>query len=140
MRGTGQFDTIQHVLVSGGESSTTTQTAVNGIGWRFASGTEAFNQLPGETLILTYTVRVTDTFGDRRLQTVTITITGTNDTPVVAADTARVIEDAADQSGYDDGITATTIVGGNVLTNDRDVDTGDVTPVAGRGGRAAGER
>lgn len=41
--------------VSGGESSTTAQTAANGISWRFASGTEAFNRLPkGETLILTY--------------------------------------------------------------------------------------
>ena len=61
----------------------------------------------------------------------TITITGTNDAPVAVANTAAVIEDAADQSGYNDSNTGTTIVGGNVLTNDTDVDTGDTRSVTG---------
>lgn len=59
----------------------------------------------------------------------TITITGTNGTPVVTADTIGVTEDAVDQSGYNDGDVNTTIVAGNVLSNDSDVDTGDVIRV-----------
>jgi VCBS repeat-containing protein len=53
--------------------------------------------------------------------TLTITITGTNDAPVVVADTAVVQEDY--------GITAT----GNVLANDSDVDQGTVLQVVNAG-------
>lgn len=51
----------------------------------------------------------------------TVTITGTNDAPVVVADNAGVIEDLS--------VTAT----GNVLTNDSDVDQGTVLAVANAG-------
>ena len=53
--------------------------------------------------------------------TLTVTITGTNDAPVVVADTAAVQEDLS--------ITAT----GNVLANDSDVDQGTVLRVANAG-------
>jgi VCBS repeat-containing protein len=53
--------------------------------------------------------------------TLTITITGTNDVPVVVADTAAMQEDL--------GISAT----GNVLANDSDVDQGAVLTVANAG-------
>jgi VCBS repeat-containing protein len=53
--------------------------------------------------------------------TLTVTIKGTNDAPVVVADTAAVQEDLT--------ITAT----GNVLTNDSDVDQGTVLSVANAG-------
>ncbi|MBK6594259.1 MAG: tandem-95 repeat protein [Burkholderiales bacterium] len=50
--------------------------------------------------------------------TLTVTITGTNDAPVTADDTASVAEDG------------TTTATGNLLTNDSDVDTGAVLNVA----------
>jgi VCBS repeat len=101
------------------------------INWTFNSGSEAFNYLPaGQSLTLTYTVRATDSFGATDDQTVTITITGTNDNPVAVADTRSVTEDAADQSGYTDGNPGTTIVAGNVLTNDTDVDFGATKSVS----------
>ncbi|MFZ3019434.1 MAG: VCBS domain-containing protein [Gallionella sp.] len=56
--------------------------------------------------------------------TLTVSITGTNDAPVVAADTAAVQEDVS--------LTAT----GNVLANDSDVDQGTVLSVADAGVRA----
>jgi VCBS repeat-containing protein len=108
------------------------QESANGINWTFDSGSETFDFLPeGETLTLTYTVRATDSFGATDDQTVTITITGTNDTPVAVADTAAVSEDGTDQSGYDDGSADTTVIAGDVLENDSDVDDGDIFTVTG---------
>ncbi|MGI6442371.1 MAG: VCBS domain-containing protein [Synergistaceae bacterium] len=84
---------------SGGDPSTILQSNPNGITWEFDSGSEAFNEIPaGQTLVLTYTVRATDNHGLYDDQTVTITITGTNDAPVAVADTNTVTEDAADQA------------------------------------------
>ena len=118
--------------VTGGESSSSAQDAPNGIGWAFDSDSEAFDAIPeGQTLTLTYTVRATDNNGASDDQLVTITITGTNDAPVAVADTRSVTEDAADQSGFNDSNPATTIVAGNVLSNDTDVDTGDTRSVSG---------
>ena len=62
-----------------------TQTT-NTLTWDFNSGTEAFNFLAqGETLILTYTVSATDDGGTpmNDNETVTVTITGTNDAPAI---------------------------------------------------------
>ena len=84
----------------------------------------------GDSVTQTYTARVTDDFGAWVDQTITVTINGTNDVPVAVADTRTVTEDAADQTGYDDGNLATTIVSGNVLTNDTDVDSGDKATLA----------
>ncbi|HKI62465.1 MAG TPA: VCBS domain-containing protein, partial [Mariprofundaceae bacterium] len=53
--------------------------------------------------------------------TLTVSITGTNDAPIVAADVAAVQEDVT--------LTAT----GNVLANDYDIDHGDVLSVANAG-------
>jgi VCBS repeat-containing protein len=85
----------------------------------------------GDSVTQTYTARVTDDFGAYVDQTITVTIHGTNDAPEAVANTAAITEDAADQSGYNDSNTATTIVAGNVLTNDSDVDTGDTRSVTG---------
>ncbi|MEA4872796.1 MAG: VCBS domain-containing protein, partial [Synergistaceae bacterium] len=85
----------------------------------------------GDSVTQTYTVRVTDDFGAYADQTVTVTITGTNDVPVAAADVASVTEDAADQTGYVDSDPGTTIIAGNVITNDTDVDHLDTREVTG---------
>ncbi|MCX7303598.1 MAG: VCBS domain-containing protein, partial [Hyphomicrobiales bacterium] len=54
--------------------------------WTFDSGSQNFDYLAvGETLILTYTVKATDDELAFDTQTVTITITGTNDAPVIDA-------------------------------------------------------
>ncbi|QKV57522.1 MAG: hypothetical protein HT580_09985 [Dechloromonas sp.] len=84
----------------------------------------------GQSVTQTYTARVTDDFGAYVDQSITITLNGTNDVPVAVADTRTVTEDAADHPGYDDGNPATTIVSGNVLTNDTDVDSGDKATLA----------
>ncbi|MDA7827197.1 DUF4347 domain-containing protein, partial [Rhodobacteraceae bacterium] len=72
----------------------TATSDLGGLGWSFDSGaSEAFDQLAdGETLVLTYTVRVADDAPGASgidTQSVTITITGSNDAPVIsyAADT-----------------------------------------------------
>ena len=54
--------------------------------WNFSSGAVNFDYLAdGETLVLTYVVRATDDQGASDDQTVTITITGTNDQPLIEA-------------------------------------------------------
>jgi VCBS repeat-containing protein len=55
--------------------------------WTFNSGSEAFNYLtPGQTLTLTYTVQSTDNNAASNSQTITLNVTGTNDTPATVAD------------------------------------------------------
>ncbi len=54
------------------------------INWAFNSGSEAFDHLAsGESLVLTYTVVATDSESTVDDQTVTITLNGTNDAPVM---------------------------------------------------------
>jgi VCBS repeat-containing protein len=63
--------------------------------WNFHSGSEAFDYLAtGESLILTYTIEVTDSQGATDSQMVTITIHGTNDAPVITGgpDTSSLTE------------------------------------------------
>jgi VCBS repeat-containing protein len=72
----------------------------NTLNWSFNSGTEAFDYLAtGETLILTYTIGATDDDGTPLSDTitVTITITGSNDAPVITGgpDTAGIAETSA---------------------------------------------
>lgn len=92
------------------------------IHWNFNSAGEAFNFLAqGETLILTYTVRATDSDASHATgdQTVVIQITGTNDTPTVATvlsddknegDTAFAKDLLSGASDRDHGETATLAV------------------------------
>jgi VCBS repeat-containing protein len=65
----------------------------NNLVWNFNSGSQAFNFLNvGQSLVLTYTVTSTDTFGANDTETVTITITGTIpcDNPTVFPDNVLV--------------------------------------------------
>jgi T1SS-143 domain-containing protein len=50
---------------------------------------------PGETVVQTYDVTVTDDKGAFDTETVTVTIVGTNDAPSITADSGTVTEDAA---------------------------------------------
>ena len=64
--------------------------------WSFSAQDKNFDYLAsGETVTLTYTVQVDDHHGGVVTQPVTITITGTNDTPVItsAAQTGAITEE-----------------------------------------------
>ncbi|WP_221762991.1 VCBS domain-containing protein [Chlorobium phaeovibrioides] len=90
----GMFTVTPGTIIDGSRTSST-------LGWSFDSGTGTFDYLQkGETLVLTYTVSATDDNGTALSdsETVTITITGTNDTPVITNgnDTSALTEtDAA---------------------------------------------
>ena len=74
------FLTVSPTTILDGTETTDTFT------WNFNSGTEAFDFLAtGETLVLTYTVNVTDDASTplSDTETVTVTITGTNDAPAI---------------------------------------------------------
>ena len=60
-----------------------------------------------------------------------VTVNPVNDAPVAVANTVRVGEDDDDQAGYNDNSASTTIIGGNVLSNDVDIDLGDSITVTG---------
>jgi VCBS repeat-containing protein len=67
----------------------------NNLGWNFNSGGQAFNYLrAGQTLQLVYTLTVSDGNGGTDTEAVTLTITGTNDAPVLTdtSDPAAVVE------------------------------------------------
>jgi VCBS repeat-containing protein len=71
--------------------------ATGGVGWHFAAADGALDFLAaGQTLVQSYNVTVTDNHGGSVVQGVTVTLTGTNDRPVitstVAAATGAVTE------------------------------------------------
>ncbi len=74
----------------------------------------------GQVVIETFDYQTTDGIATTP-STLTMSITGTNDAPIVVADFAAVQEDVT--------VSAT----GNVLTNDSDIDQGDVLSVANAG-------
>jgi VCBS repeat-containing protein len=63
--------------------------------WAFNSGSEHFNYLAvGQSLVLTYTITVTDSQAATDTQTIVLTINGTNDAPVISIESG----DSANQS------------------------------------------
>ena len=90
-----------------------THTGAGSVDWTYAITDSALDFLAqGETLTVTYDVTVTDNHAASTVQTVTLTVTGTNDAPVAVADT---------NSGEED-----TFIAGAVAANDSDVDHGAV--------------
>ena len=101
-----------------------TQTSAT-LNWTFDSGSEAFDYLAaGETLVLQYTVRATDDAGSplSDTETVTITITGSNDGPTVDASVATAFTEDAVASAQD------LVQAGTV--NFDDIDSSDVVSVS----------
>ena len=72
-----------------GELTDTTGTGTGGSDtWTFSAQDKSFDYLAaGETVTFTYTVQVDDGHGGVVTQPVTITVTGTNDTPVITSGT-----------------------------------------------------
>ena len=89
----------------------------------------AFDHLAaGETATETFTYRVTDADGDVDEGLVTITVTGTNDGPVAAADVVgNALED-----------TPLTIPAADLLANDTDADVNDVLTIGAVGDPVGG--
>ncbi len=75
-------------------------------------------RVTGQTLTDAFVYNMTDTAGATSQATITITITGVNDTPIAIDDTGT----AAESGGLNNG-TAGSNATGNVLTNDTDVDS-----------------
>jgi VCBS repeat-containing protein len=93
------------------------------ITWSFDSGSEAFDYLAvGETLTLTYTVQVTDSQGATDTQEVTISVTGTNDAPVITVE-------AGDSAGETLSVTGATLTSSGSLSV-VDLDRSDVVTAA----------
>jgi len=96
--------------------------ASSNLNWNFDSATQAFDFLAkDETLTLIYSVKVDDTHvGGTDTQDVTITITGTNDTP-----TLTVVDDTG---SMDEGDGAAILTASGTLSV-ADVDHGDIVTV-----------
>ncbi|MFV8152834.1 VCBS domain-containing protein, partial [Synergistaceae bacterium DZ-S4] len=93
--------------VSGNLDATETDKT-SGITWTFNSGSHYFDGMAaGETLILTYTVQVTDPHGATDTHDVVITITGTNDAPTIIAggvltgSATELVDKHADENTHD---------------------------------------
>ena len=89
--------------------------------YSFDAANSAYQSLGvGQSAVLTVPYTVTDDQGTTSTANLVITVTGTNDAPVAAANTGTVAEDA----------TLSTNAAGGVLANDTDVDTGDTKTVS----------
>lgn len=67
--------------------------------WSFSDADEDFDFLAkNQTLVLTYDVKVSDNHGGFAIQTVKITVTGTDDKPVINMTTAATVTEQANQT------------------------------------------
>src|SRR6266513_3550737 len=83
-----------------------------GTGVHYAVGSAFQSLRAGVTATDSFTYRMKDAAGATSTASVTVTITGVNDTPVAGADVANAVEDGP-------------AVAINVLANDTDADSGD---------------
>jgi len=67
--------------------------------WSFSDVDDDFDFLAnGQTLVLTYDIKVSDNHGGTTTQTVKITVTGTDDKPVISMAAAAVVSEQADHT------------------------------------------
>ncbi len=93
------------------------------INWAFNSDSEAFDYLAaGETLTLTYTITATDSQGATDTQQVNITVTGTNDDPIISLG-------GGDSAAETLSVTGSTLTTGGSLSV-ADIDRTDVVTAA----------
>ncbi len=120
----GDTLTVTTTAPQTGPYGTVTINANGSYSFALNNGSAAVQALGvGQTLTQSFNYTISDGHGGTSTSTLTITIIGTNDGPVAVADTATIAEDTAAP------------VAGNVLTNDTDVDTGDVLTVTTTGGQ-----
>jgi len=100
--------------------SASVSTSGDAIGWTYNVAASAVEYLAaGEQKVETFTLTLDDGQGGTVARTVTVTITGTNDTPVALADSGAIRE----------GDTLGRAAGQGVLANDSDVDASDTLRV-----------
>ena len=103
-----------------GSLSASVSTLGDAIGWTYNVAASAVEYLAaGEQKVETFTLTLDDGQGGTVARTVTVTITGTNDTPVALADSGAIRE----------GDTLGRAAGQGVLANDSDVDASDTLRV-----------
>ena len=121
---TGDVLTVTTTGAQAGTYGSVTIGANGAYSYTLNNGNAAVQALGvGQTLTEIFSYSISDGHGGTSTSTLTITITGTNDGPVANADTATVAEDTVAPAT------------GNVLTNDADIDTGDVLTVTTTGGQ-----
>uniref|UniRef100_UPI0035AFB821 beta strand repeat-containing protein n=1 Tax=Zoogloea sp. TaxID=49181 RepID=UPI0035AFB821 len=95
------------------------------VGWNYSVPAGLLDGLAaGETLTQVYSVSITDNHGASVTQDITVTLTGTNDAPVLTADT----DTARERGGLANGVAGFDATG-DVLANDSDVDLADTLHV-----------
>ncbi|MES2665388.1 MAG: VCBS domain-containing protein, partial [Pseudomonadota bacterium] len=95
--------------------------AANSLTWAFGASDVNLDFLAlGESLTIRFPVTIGDGDASSNSRDIIITITGTNDGPVVMADSDMVTE----AGGTANGTAGDASAGGNVLTNDTDADRG----------------
>ncbi|MEQ9696145.1 VCBS domain-containing protein, partial [Shimia sp. SDUM112013] len=115
------LDLLAMMTATGGVASGATTGAIN---WSFDSGSETFDHLDdGDSLVITYTITVTDGAMVNTSHDVTITINGEADAAVVGGvDTGSVLEAGVDLMGDPVG---NGTVGGTLTHTDADADDPD---------------
>jgi VCBS repeat-containing protein len=108
-------------VVAVGASAAGASVSLDGDAVQYDIG-DRFQQLAqGEVLKDNFTYTITDDMGVMSTAVVDVDIVGVNDAPVVSGDAGAVMEDLA------------SVVSGNVLLNDTDIDNGTVLQVAAPG-------
>ena len=82
-----------------------------------------------DTLVDTFTYRMTDASGATATTTLSVTIQGANDAPVAGNDYNVAKESIATSGQYTSADTSGSLATGNVLANDTDVDRGDTKTI-----------
>ncbi len=89
-----------------------------------------------DTLVDTFTYRMTDASGATATTTLSVTIQGANDTPAAGNDYNVAKESIAASGQYSASDASGSLATGNVLANDTDVDRGDTKTIADLTGSA----
>jgi VCBS repeat-containing protein len=118
----------------GGLTDTTGTGTGGSDAWSFSAQDKSFDYLAaGETVTLTYTVQVDDGHGGVVTQPVTITVTGTNDTPVItsSAQTGTIAERSNSSQPNPTGSTLPDTASGAVTFTDVDLSNHHTVAVTG---------
>jgi VCBS repeat-containing protein len=113
-------------LVSAGTVTKASGSSAGSVNLDFSAASTAFDYLAkGEALTLTYTVAINDGDGGITSQTFTITVTGTNDAPVLTASAPSLTTITEDETA-NAGQTVASFLGGSIA----DVDHGALQGIA----------
>jgi fibronectin-binding autotransporter adhesin len=133
---TGQADALTSAATLALTETDSTHTGAGSVGFTYSAADSTFDFLAaGETLTVTYEITVTDKSGISSSQPVSFTVTGSNDAPVLAADTSgnsgTGLHAIAERAGETGDIADTDSASGTLSFTDVDLtDTHTVTKSA----------